>query len=168
MPACTPILLDTPIEYLKGIGPQRAEILKKDLGIYLYRDLLLHYPFRYVDRTKFHSIRDISEDLPYVQLRGMIEGMEISGTLNAKRLVVLSRDNTGIVELVWFKGYNWMAQKLQLGVEYVVFGRAASFKGRYNLAHPEIEPVTPEFLSQQSALQPVYNTTEKMKLRGLD
>jgi ATP-dependent DNA helicase RecG len=161
-------MLDTPIEYLKGIGPQRAEVLKKELGIYLYRDLLSHYPFRYVDRTRFHQISQISEDLPHVQLRGWIERMEVVGQKNTKRLVVLFRDKTGVVELVWFKGYNWVAQKLQMGTEYCVFGKPTSFNGRYNLAHPEIEQVTEEFLKQQSAFQSVYNSTEKLKFRGLD
>ncbi|PBQ33419.1 ATP-dependent DNA helicase RecG [Sphingobacteriaceae bacterium] len=161
-------MLDTPIEYLKGIGPQRAEVLKKELGIFIYRDLLTYYPFRYVDRTRFHKIGEISEELPYIQLRGVIERMEVIGQKSGKRLSVMFRDTTGMIELVWFKGYNWVAQKLQLGIEYVVFGKPASFNGRFNLAHPEIEPVTEEFLKQQSAFQSVYNSTEKLKVRGLD
>lgn len=161
-------MLDTPIEYLKGIGPQRAEVLKQELGIFLYRDLLTHYPFRYVDRTRFHSIREISEDLPAVQLRGVIERMEITGQKQGKRLVAQFRDQSGILELVWFKGHSWMAQKLQTGVEYIVYGKPTLFNGRYNLAHPDIDAVSEEFLKQQSAFQPVYNSTEKMKLRGLD
>ncbi len=161
-------MLDTPIEYLKGIGPQRAEVLKKELGIFLYRDLLTYYPFRYVDRTQIHSIRDISEDLPSVQLRGVLEKMEIVGTKQGKRLVALFRDNTGIVELVWFKGHSWMAQKLQTGTEYIVYGKPNYFKGRYNIAHPDIDPLNEEVLRQQSAFQAVYNSTEKLKTRGLD
>jgi ATP-dependent DNA helicase RecG len=161
-------MLATPIEYLKGIGPQRAEVLRKDLGISVYGDLLQYYPFRYVDRTRIQTIREIGEEMPFVQLRGVIESLEITGLKNAKRLVVIFRDKTGLLELVWFKGYNWMAQKLQMGVEYLVFGKPALFKGRYNIAHPEIEVVTPQLISELSALQAVYNTTEKMKLRGLD
>lgn len=161
-------LLDTPIEYLKGIGPQRAEVLRKDLGIFVYRDLLFHYPFRYVDRTKIHQVRELSEDMPAAQLRGTVEGLEIAGLKNNKRLVVLFRDKTGLVELVWFKGINWMAQKLQVGTEYLVYGKPSLFKGRYNLAHPDMEVITPELMSQLSSLQSVYNTTEKMKVRGLD
>ena len=161
-------MLDTPIEYLKGIGPQRAEVLKKELGIYLYRDLLTYYPFRYVDRTLFHKVAEISVELPHVQLRGVIDRMEVVGNKKGKRLVVLFRDNTGVVELVWFKGYNWVAQKLQQGVEYCVFGKASNFNGRYNLAHPEMELVTEDFLKQQSAFQSVYNSTEKLKFKGLD
>jgi len=161
-------MLDRPIEYLKGIGPQRAEVLKKELGILLYRDLLSYYPFRYVDRTRFYTINQINTDLPYVQLRGMIDSMEVVGQKHTKRLVVLFRDSTGIVELVWFKGYNWIAQGLSLGKEYIVFGKPSEFKGRYNIAHPEIETVTDELLKQQSAFQAVYNSSEKLKYRGLD
>ena len=161
-------MLDTPIEYLKGIGPQRAEVLKKELNIFTYRDLLTYYPFRYVDRTKFSTIREISDELQYVQIKGIIDSLEIVGSKQAKRLVVIFRDNTGIIELVFFKGYNWVAQKLQVGKEYVVFGKPSAFNGKFNLAHPDIDPVTNEFLSQQSAFQAVYNSTEKLKVRGLD
>jgi len=161
-------MLDTPIEYLKGIGPQRAEVLKKELNIFTYRDLLTYYPFRYVDRTKFSTIREINDELQYVQIKGVVDSLEIVGLKQAKRLVVIFRDNTGIIELVFFKGYNWMAQKLQVGKEYVVFGKPTAFKGKYNLAHPDIDLVSNEFLSQQSAFQAVYNSTEKLKIRGLD
>jgi ATP-dependent DNA helicase RecG len=161
-------MLDTPIEYLKGIGPQRAEVLKKELNIFTYRDLLTYYPFRYVDRTKFSTIREISDELQYMQIKGIIDSLEIVGSKQAKRLVVIFRDNTGIIELVFFKGYNWVAQKLQVGKEYVVFGKPSAFNGKFNLAHPDIDPVTNEFLSQQSAFQAVYNSTEKLKVRGLD
>jgi len=161
-------MLDTPIEYLNGIGPQRAEVLKKELNIFTYRDLLTYYPFRYVDRTKFSTIREISDELQYMQIKGIIDSLEIVGSKQAKRLVVIFRDNTGIIELVFFKGYNWVAQKLQVGKEYVVFGKPSAFNGKFNLAHPDIDPVTNEFLSQQSAFQAVYNSTEKLKVRGLD
>lgn len=161
-------MLDTPIEYLKGIGPQRAEVLKKELAIFIYRDLLTYYPFRYVDRTKFISIKEIKDDTEYVQIRGVVDRLEITGLKQAKRLVVIFRDNTATMELVFFKGYNWMAQKLQTGKEYIVFGKPTEFKGRFNLAHPDIDLVTDDLLSQQSAFQAVYNSTEKLKVRGLD
>ncbi|MGZ3902008.1 MAG: ATP-dependent DNA helicase RecG, partial [Bacteroidia bacterium] len=161
-------MLYTPIEYLKGVGPQRAEVLKKELNIFTYGDLLTYYPFRYVDRTKFYSISEINEETYYIQLRGYIDKLEIVGQSHGKRLVVLFKDRTGTLELVWFKGYNWMADKLKTGVEYVVFGKPTFFKGRVNMAHPEIEAVTETFLAQQSAFQSVYNSTEKLKIRGLD
>jgi ATP-dependent DNA helicase RecG len=160
-------MLETPIEYLKGIGPQRAEVLKKELGIFIYRDLLTTYPFRYADRTRFYKISEVSDELPYVQLRGQIESMEVVGQKQGKRLVALFKDSSGIIELVWFQGYSWMAQKLQLRAEYIVFGKANSFKGRLSIAHPEIELVS-DAPEQQTAFQAVYNSTEKLKVRGLD
>lgn len=161
-------MLDTPIEYLKGIGPQRAEVLKKELGIFIYRDLLTYYPFRYVDRTKFTTIKDIADETQYVQIKGIVDRLEIIGQKQAKRLVVSFRDNTGIIDLVFFKGYNWMAQKLQVGKEYIVFGKPTAFNRKFNLAHPDIDLITDDLLSQQSAFQAVYNSTEKLKVRGLD
>src|SRR5690606_21729271 len=122
-------MLDTPIEYLKGIGPQRAEALKLELGIFTYRDLISHYPFRYVDKTKFHKVRDVpNENL--VQLRGVIESLQIVGQKQGKRLTALFRDDTGRIELVWFQGYNWIAQKLKTGTEYIVFGKPTEFNGK--------------------------------------
>jgi len=160
-------ILDTPIEYVKGVGPSRAEWLKKELNIYTFSDLLTHYPFRYVDRTKFYKINEISDEMPYVQVRGVLEHLEITGQKKSKRLVALLRDQTGTVELVWFQGQQWMAEKLKTGIEYVVFGKATVFNGRLNFAHPEIDAVTPEFLKQQSSFEGVYSSTEKLKLRGL-
>jgi ATP-dependent DNA helicase RecG len=161
-------LLDTPIEYLKGVGPQRAEVLKKELGIFIYRDLLTYYPFRYVDRTRFHTIREIHEEMPHVQLRGTIQSIEMVGQKQGKRMVALFRDRSGMIELVWFQGATWMAEKLKTGVEYIVFGKPSAFNGRMNMAHPEITLFTPEVVSELSALQPVYNSTEKLKFKGLD
>lgn len=161
-------MLDTPIVYLKGIGPQRAEVLKKELNIFTYWDLLTYYPFRYVDRTKFSTIKDIHDESQYVQIKGIVDRLEVIGVKQAKRLVVQFRDHTGIIELVFFKGYNWMAQKLLVGKEYVVFGKPTAFNRKFNLAHPDIELVTDDLLSQQSAFQAVYNSTEKLKIKGLD
>jgi ATP-dependent DNA helicase RecG len=161
-------MLETPIEYLKGIGPQRAELLKKELKIYTYFDLLTHYPFRYVDRTKFYTIRQLNDDMPQVQIKGLIEKLEIIGQKQSKRLSVLFRDQTGVIELVWFKGYHWMAEKLKTGTEYIVFGKPTIFKGHFNMAHPDIEKFSPETISQQSAFQAVYHSTEKLKYKGLD
>lgn len=160
-------VLDTPVEYVKGVGPARADLLKKELNIYTFGDLLTHYPFRYVDRTRFYKVSEISEDMPYVQLRGTIEHLEIAGQKKGKRLIALFKDDSGTVDLVWFQGQQWMAERLKTGVEYVVFGKASLFNGRLNFAHPEIDPVTPEFLNQQSSFEGVYSSTEKLKLRWL-
>ncbi len=160
--------LDTPIEYLKGIGPHRADVLKKELNIFTCRDLLTHFPFRYVDRTEYHLIRSINEESTYVQLRGRIDSLEVIGDKHTKRLVCLFRDNSGTIELVWFQGHKWMAEKLKTQTDYVVYGKPTAFKGRYNLAHPEINLATEEYLKSASAFQSVYNSTEKLKTRGLD
>lgn len=161
-------MLDRPIEYLKGIGPQRAEVLKKELNIFFYKDLLTYFPFRYVDRTKFHTISQASDEMPFIQLRGFLLKMELIGQKNTKRLVVLFKDNTGIIELVWFKSYNWVSKQLKLGAEYIVFGKPSLFNGKFNIPHPEISIITEDLLKQQSAFQSVYNSTEKLKLFGLD
>jgi ATP-dependent DNA helicase RecG len=160
--------LDTPIEYLKGIGPHRADVLKKELNMFTCRDLLTHFPFRYVDRTEYHLIRSINEESTYVQLRGRIDSLEVVGDKHTKRLVCVFRDNSGIIELVWFQGHKWMAEKLKTQTDYVVYGKPSEFKGRYNLAHPEINLATEEYLKSASAFQSVYNSTEKLKVRGLD
>ena len=161
-------MLDRPIEYLKGIGPQRAEVLKKELNIFLYKDLLTYFPFRYVDRTKFHTISQASDEMSFIQLRGFLLKMDLVGQKSTKRLVVLFKDNTGIIELVWFKSYNWVSKQLKLGAEYIVFGKPTLFNGKFNIPHPEISVITEDLLKQQSAFQSVYNSTEKLKLFGLD
>ena len=163
-----PSFLDTPIEYLKGIGPQRAEVLQKELFVFTYKDLITHYPFRYEDRTQFHCVREVIEDSAYYQLRGRIIEIDFVGEKRTKRLVAKFRDSSGIIELVWFQGAKWMAEKLKSNTEYIVYGKATSFMGRFNMAHPEINSVTPELLASQSSFQSVYNSTEKLKFRNLD
>lgn len=160
--------LDTPIEYLKGIGPQRAEVLKSELGLFLFRDLLTHYPFRYVDRTKFQSVSEISEDMPYVQLRGVIESLTTVGVKRGQRLVAIFRDGTGTIELVWFQGHKWMLDKLKTQTEYIVFGKPTLFGRKFNLAHPEIELASGVDMKLKSAFQSVYSSTEKTKSKGFD
>lgn len=162
--------LNTPIEYLKNVGPQKAEVLKKELHIFKYADLLFYYPFRYVDRTKFYKVKDISEDLPFVQLKGKIISTKMVGVKRAQRFVATFGDETGKIELVWFQGAKWIAEKIKPHQtnEYIVFGRPTLFNGTFNISHPEIELATPENTTFASALQAVYNSTEKLKSRGLD
>lgn len=162
------VFLDTPIEYLKGIGPQRADILKKEIFVFTFRDLITYYPFRYVDRTKFQTVQEINEDMPYVQLRGVLESVVTMGEKRQARLVARFKDNTGSIELVWFQGHRWMADKLNTNTEYIIFGKPTSFKGRYNIAHPEIEVANAESLKGRSAFQAVYSSTEKLKSKGFD
>ncbi|MFL5765394.1 MAG: ATP-dependent DNA helicase RecG [Bacteroidia bacterium] len=162
--------LNTPIEYLKNVGPQRAELLKKELHIFKYQDLLTYYPFRYVDRTKFYKINEINADLPYVQLRGKITNTGMTGAKRAQRFVATFTDGTGVMELVWFQGAKWIAERLKPHPtnEYVVFGKPSAFNGRFNIAHPEIELATEENTTLAPALQAVYNSTDKLRNRSLD
>src|SRR6202012_1866070 len=160
--------LDTAIEYLKGIGPQRGDMLKKELQIFTYNDLLSFYPFRYVDRSKFYKIKDIREDLPYVQLKGKIIRTELLGEKFTKRFVAYLKDDTGIIELVWFQGAKWLEGKFKPDTEYIVLGKPSEFRGKYNLAHPDVDLASDESIKLNSVLQPVYPSTEKLKSKGLD
>jgi ATP-dependent DNA helicase RecG len=162
--------INTPIEYLKNVGFQKAELLKKELHIFKYGDLLTHYPFRYVDRTKFYKVKEITEDLPFVQLRGKITHTETIGNKRAQRFVATFSDETGTIDLVWFQGIKWLPEKIKPhpSIEYVVFGKPAIFNKRFNITHPEVEPVSEHNTTFAPALQGIYSTTEKLKARGLD
>jgi len=162
-----PGFFDTSIEFIKGVGPQRAALLEKELEIRSYSDLLTHYPFRYEDRTRFYKISELNESLPYVQIKGTLREIITLGGGRRKRLVSYLSDDSGEVELVWFKGINWVTKKLKSGIKYVVFGKPARFGKKINIAHPEIEPLT-KANSTISYLQPVYPTTEKLRSKYLD
>ncbi len=161
--------LKTKIEFLKGVGPTKAELLKTELGIFTFGDLLMHFPFRYVDKTKFHQIRDIGPgmDGENVQLKGVLRRLEMVGSGRGKRLVGRFRDETGVIELVWFKGANWIQKSLQTGIEYIVFGRLNDFRGKISIPHPEIEPFV-ETANKPLTLAPVYHSTDKLNGKGLD
>lgn len=158
---------NTPIEFLKGVGPQRATLLNKELGVFTYADLVQHYPFRYEDRTKFYTTAEIVEEMPYVQLRGVIRKKELIGTGFKKRLTATFEDSKGTLELVWFQGINWANDKLKTGIEYVVFGKPARFGSKYSIAHPEIDVFT-DTLEKTQSLRPVYPLTEKLKNKYID
>ena len=160
----------TPIEYLKGVGLTRAEVLKKELNIHTFADLLKHFPYKYIDRTRFYKIKDIQPDLPYVQVLARLVSKEIMGEKHTKRLVAQAKDDTGIIELVWFQGIKWAEKSLVPGQVYVLFGKPGFFNGKAQMAHPEIEPYNPKAPQQRGALtlQPAYNSTEKLKQFSLD
>ncbi len=160
--------LDTAITYLKGVGPRKAELLQKELGLYTWRDLLYHYPFRYVDKTRFTPISALRPDSGEVLLRGVLRRLETIGTGNKKRLVGRLRDRTGVIELVWFRGLQWLEKNLVTGQEYVVFGRVNSFQGQLNIPHPEMEPLRPDNARAMLTMAPVYPSTEKLNQRRLD
>ncbi len=161
-------ILETPIEYLKGVGPARAEVLRNELGVYTFNHLLQYYPFRYVDRSKFYQIADIHDDYTYIQLKGTLVNVQKIGKPRSMRLVALLKDDSGLIELVWFKGVKWMEQKLTPGVDYIVFGKPNYFNGKYNIPHPEIETVAEQADTIEEKLQPFYSSTEKLKSKGLD
>lgn len=158
-------LLSSPIEYLKGVGPQRAELLKKELGIFTFRDLLEHFPYRHVDRTKINLIRDIHPEMDFVQVAGRITQIEVVGAVRSRRLVAELRDATGVVQLVWFQGVSGVQKLIQPGGEYLVFGRVGYYQGSPQLTHPELE--ASGAAERPGHLEPIYPSTEKLKARGL-
>jgi ATP-dependent DNA helicase RecG len=160
--------LNNPIEYLKGVGPLRADMLKKELQIFTFEDLLNHFPLRHLDRTSVQTIGQINPAMDHVQVRGVVISMEIVGERRAKRLVVFLRDKTGIIEMTWFQGINWVQKLLQVGQEYLAFGKLGFFLGKPQLNHPEIESVQEHNASGKRHLEPIYPVTEKLKARGLN
>ncbi|MEM9024496.1 MAG: ATP-dependent DNA helicase RecG, partial [Bacteroidota bacterium] len=156
------------IEFLKGVGPARAELLKQELRIRTFRDLLHFYPFRYVDRSRFYKVSEIQADMPHIQLRGRIGKIETVGTKSAKRLVAQFYDDTGVLELVWFKGVSWIRASLKEGVNCTVFGKPNFYKGKVNIAHPEVETGESRGSAWNATLQPVYSSSEKLTSRGLN
>lgn len=150
------------IKYLPGVGPQRAATLNKELGICTLHDLLYYFPYKYVDRSRIYSIREIDGTMPYIQLKGEIRSFEIAGEGRQRRLIAHFTDGTGFVDLVWFQGIKFLTGKYKVHQEYVVFGRPTAFNGRINIAHPDIDAVSDVQMSGMG-LRPYYNTTEKMK-----
>ena len=160
-------LLETSIEYLKGVGPKRAELLKKELRIFKYKHLLSHFPFRYVDRSKYYTTKEINGEHSQVQLRGKLGKIEMAGKGHKQRLVAEFIDSEGSIDLVWFKGARFIKPTLKPNIEYVVFGKPNFFNNRFNIAHPEISIYEAENEQFSSKLQPIYSTTEKLSGFGL-
>ena len=158
-------ILDTPIEFLKGVGPQKGELLRKELEISTYEDLLYHYPYRYFDRSQITKIKDIRPDTEFVQLVGTVINISEEGAGRKTRLVATLYDDTGKIELIWFQGAQWMKKALQEHQKYIVFGRVAFFNGEVNIPHPETDLLTAETIV--AGRQPVYPTTEKLRARGI-
>jgi len=159
---------DTKIEYLKGIGPIRAGILNKELKIFTAADFIQHYPFRHEDRSQFHQIKNLTADMPYIQLKGKIKYTETIGEGSKERFLAYLRDETGDIELVWFKGIAGIKKFIQINQEYIVFGKPTEYNGRINIAHPEIELYNPQEIKEKGTLFPVYHTTDTMKKKMLD
>jgi ATP-dependent DNA helicase RecG len=160
--------LDTDIMYLKGVGPKRAEVLKSELGIFNIQDLLYHFPYKYIDKSKTHLIKEISATSAHIQLKGKITGFRTEGSKYRKRLSAKFSDGTGEIELVWFQGASWIMKNYNVGGEYTVFGKPSIYNRRLSIAHPEVEPVSNANQNEKSAFEPQYNTTEKMKSNYLN
>jgi ATP-dependent DNA helicase RecG len=161
-------ILSNPIEYLKGVGPLRADMLKKELQIFTFEDLLFYFPFKHIDKTKITSIATITPSMDFVQVRGRLISMEVVGEKRSRRLVAHLRDGSGMIELTWFQGINWVQKILSVGVDYVAYGRLGFFLGKPQLSHPEIETLKESNESGKSFLEPIYSVTEKLKARGLN
>ena len=154
-------LLDTPIEYLKGIGPQKGDVLRKELKIFTYKDLLHYFPFRYVDRTEFHNIIDIPGIEGYVQLKGKIFGIKEAGKGRGKRLTAIFRDESGTIELIWFKGGSWIKKNLKTDAIYKLYGKPKQFGLKWNISHPDLEIINLNSTAE-TGLQSVYHSTDKL------
>ena len=160
-------LLEKPIEYLKGVGPNRGTLLRNELGIDSCKDLLYHFPNRYVDRTRFYSIVELPKVQADVQIIGKITDIRLINQAKGKRLVARFEDSTGEIELVWFRGYQWIQKQLQTNVRYIVFGRMLWYGSRCSIAHPELEEETPGATKKSAVFQPVYPSTEKLINRSI-
>lgn len=160
--AKNPHVLDTPIEFLKGVGPQRADLLQKELQVFRYRDLLELYPFRYIDKTKFYSISELVSDLSDVQIIGKIVRVTEEGVGRKKRLKAIFEDDTSSMELVWFKGISWVKKSLHINEDIVVFGKPTLYRNVFSISHPEIESLDNYKKSLVTAMQGVYPSTEKL------
>lgn len=159
--------LQTPIEYLKGVGPNRANLLKKELGIHTFQDLLNLFPNRYLDRTQYYKIAQLQQTNAEVQIIGKITHIKTVQQQRGKRLVATFVDETGTMELVWFRGHKWIKENLKINVPYVIFGKCNWFNGAFSMPHPEMELLEAHEKSIRSAMQPVYPSTEKLSNSGI-
>ncbi len=150
------------IKYISGIGPNKADVLNKELKIYSVNDLIYYFPYKYVDRSRIYYVHEIDGNMPYIQLRGKILSFETIGEGRQRRLIAHFSDGTGVVDLVWFQGIKFITGRYKASEEYIVFGKPTLFGGRFNIAHPDLDKPD-ELRLTSKGLQPYYNTTEKMK-----
>lgn len=158
--------LDQDIKFLPGVGPQRAELLKKELNIFTFNDLLYNFPYKYIDRTKFYNIAEVTANMTYIQIKGQIIRFETNGEGARQRLIAYFRDDSGVMELLWFQGIKWVKENYKTNVEYILFGKPSIFNGKVNMVHPELEPAQNKQVTT-GIFQAFYNTTEKMKQKFL-
>ena len=155
------------IKFLPGVGPKKAELFNKELKIFSFEDLLYYFPYKYIDRSRTYKIKEIDGNMPYIQLRGEILNFETQGEGKGRRLIARFSDGTGIIELVWFKGIKFIIEKYKPGIEYTIFGKPTRFGSKFNIAHPEIDPID-DIIDKAPGLQAYYSTTEKMKSHFLN
>ena len=156
--------LDNDIKFVAGVGEARARLLEKELGIRTLGDMLCHYPFRYIDRTRIYRIDQIAEgDSALIQFRGRITGVSYAGAGRKRRFTAVVNDGSGVAELVWFQGIKWIEKRIEVGREYLIFGRPSFFKGELSVVHPEIETIEKAFSRKaESGLQGIYSSTERL------
>ena len=159
--------LQTPIDYLKGVGPNRADLLRTELGIQTYQDLINLFPNRYIDRTRFYKVNQLQRNNADVQIIGQIVEVHEVPQKRGKRLVATFKDDTGTMELVWFRGHKWIRESLKFDKDYVIFGKTNWFNGKFNMPHPELELLDDHKSNLRSAMQPIYPSTEKLSNKGI-
>ena len=159
--------LSTSIVYLKGVGPNRADLLKTELGIHSFEDLLHFFPFRYIDKTQFYAIKELQPNSSEVQIVGKITRIKSITQKRGSRLVATFQDASGTMELVWFKGQKWIQDSLKINEPYVVYGKLNHYNGNFSIPHPEFELVSEYKKKLQTKMQPVYPSTEKLTNSGV-
>ena len=159
--------LQTPIDYLKGVGPNRADLLRSELGIHTYQDLINLFPNRYIDRTKYHKINQLNRNNSEIQIIGIITGFREVTQKRGKRLVADFKDDTGMMDLVWFRGQKWIRESIKVGKPYVIFGKVNWYNGKFSMPHPELELQSEHEKNLRSAMQAIYPSTEKLANRGI-
>ena len=159
--------LQTPIEYLKGVGPNRADLLKTELHIHNFQNLLEFFPFRYIDKSRFYKISELQDNSAEVQIIGKITGVRTLPMKQGKRVVANFQDDTGSIELVWFRGHKWILENVNTNAAYVIFGKLNNFNGSFSMPHPEIEELEKAKTKSNLKMYPVYPSTEKLSKRGI-
>jgi len=158
---------NTSISYLKGVGPSRADLLKKELGIRTFGDLINFFPHRYIDRTQFYKINQLQQNSAEIQIVGKITSIKTVQQKRGSRLVATFIDETGTIELVWFRGVKWIKDSIKINTPYVIFGKTNYFNGNFSMPHPEMELLTEYKKSLRSVMQPVYHSTEMLSNKGV-
>ncbi len=160
--------LITPIDYLKGVGPNRADLLKSELKIFTYEDLLYFFPFRYIDKTKYHKISELENTNSYVQIIGKFIDLRHSSNSKIKRLIGIFSDGNGEIEVVWFRGIKWIEKSIQLNKQYVIYGKLNWFNNRFSIIHPETEILEKHNKTLKNSLLPIYSSTESLSSKGMN